>query len=330
MYHFLDTVTLKSGERVEAAVITGPDETWADRLETLLGHKGPIWAWQNQQVLRHQLGIDVHYHILHRGGVPFANILTCESHGVGILGHVWTQPQDRQQHASTSLMRLQMEHFRNRGGKALFLGTTFDSPAHHLYSGFGFRSILPQSGLMYYFTTSPQDFSQHWFAPGPTRIEPLNWSHWPLSEPLFLLCDGGYIRLTCRRLFGPRSTEEALLQLLHADSINPTPGKVMVLRQSDSAALLGLATWDWHPLWPGVCLVDIFCHPDYWDHAPPLLRSLQLPQFDRCIAYTDDASSPRSNVLRQAGFLPTADIFHAWRDPFNGRSLTLSICEKQN
>lgn len=328
MYQALDTVTLKSGERVEAAVIAAPDQDWADRLETLLGHKGPIWVWQNQQVIRNDLGIEGYYYILHRGGVPFANVMTVESRGVGIFGHVWTQPADRRQGASSALMRLQMQHFRQRAGQALFLGTTYDSPAYHLYQGFGFQSILPPSGIMHYFTTSSRDFTERWFSPGPTRIEPLNWAHWPLSEALFTLRDDCYIRCASRRLLGPSSTEEPLLQLLRAESAQPTPGKVMTLRQSDTGAMVGLAAWDWDPLWPGVCLVDIYCHPDFWDQGASLLAALHLPRAQRHIAYVDDPASPRGDALRAAHFQPSADIFRDWRDSTGERTMTLSIWEK--
>jgi hypothetical protein len=47
-------------------------------------------------------------------------------------------------------MNLQMEDFRKRGGKALTLGTGYGSNAYTIYQGYGFRSILPESGIMRY------------------------------------------------------------------------------------------------------------------------------------------------------------------------------------
>lgn len=38
----LGAITLKSGEVVEAIVITGPDQEWAERVESLLGHEVPV------------------------------------------------------------------------------------------------------------------------------------------------------------------------------------------------------------------------------------------------------------------------------------------------
>ena len=64
MYQKLDTVTLRSGETVEAGVVTGPDPAWAERLVKLLWHKGDPWNWQNAQVLERDLGLDVFFYVL--------------------------------------------------------------------------------------------------------------------------------------------------------------------------------------------------------------------------------------------------------------------------
>ena len=101
-----------------------------ERIEALLGHKGEEWQWQNSRCARDDLGIDVYYYILHRDGVPFANMMTAECAGVGHFGHVWTRPEDRRKGAADQLMGLQMEDFRGRGGRALYLGTGFDSAAY--------------------------------------------------------------------------------------------------------------------------------------------------------------------------------------------------------
>ncbi|MDE2887154.1 MAG: hypothetical protein OXR72_03005 [Gemmatimonadota bacterium] len=59
MYEPVDTITLKSGERVEAGVVKGPDPDWAERIEALLEHKGEMWRWGNTMVLRERVRIAV-------------------------------------------------------------------------------------------------------------------------------------------------------------------------------------------------------------------------------------------------------------------------------
>ena len=147
MYQQLDRITLKSGEAIQAGVVQGPDLDWAERVETLLGHKGPSWRWGNEQVLRTQTGLDVFFYLLHRDGDPFANVMTIECRGVGLLGHVYTRPEDRRQGAAMQLMACLMDHFRQRGGQALFLGTGYDTPPYHIYRVNGFSGVEPRKRL---------------------------------------------------------------------------------------------------------------------------------------------------------------------------------------
>ena len=106
MYEGLGHVVLATGEQVEVGVVIGPDAEWTERLERLLGHKGEPWNWQNRQVLTTDVGIGSRFYVLHRGGMPFANIMIAELSGVGILAHVWTKPEDREKGACSNLMRV--------------------------------------------------------------------------------------------------------------------------------------------------------------------------------------------------------------------------------
>ena len=142
MYAGLGHVALTGGEQVEAGVVDGPDTRWAQRLEELLCHKGELWNWQNSRVLRTSTGIASRFYVLHRRGIPFANAMTAELSGVGILAHVWTRPEDRRKRACSELMRVLMEDVGARQGKALFLFTQSGSVAYRLYSRFGFRSVV--------------------------------------------------------------------------------------------------------------------------------------------------------------------------------------------
>ena len=163
MVESLGLITLKNGEEVEASVVIGPDLDWAPRIGPLLQHKGDPWNWQVAQVLERELDLEAYFYVLHRDGIPFANIMTIEGAGVGVFGHVWTVPEDRQKGASSRLMALQMEHFADRGGRALFLGTGYDSVAYKMYQRFGFESVEPQSGYMSYYTESESDIQRRFF-----------------------------------------------------------------------------------------------------------------------------------------------------------------------
>ena len=306
MVQQLETVTLKNGEQVEAGVIYGPDRDWAPRILQMLSHKGDPWQWQNAQVLERDLGIDVFFYILHRDGTPFANIMTIELAGVGIFGHVWTNPEDRQKGASSRLMQLQMAHFRSRGGRALFLGTDFESVPYHLYGKQSFQGVEAGSGYMAYLAGSRETFATEYFRTDEAEVKQLNWSHWPASTALYLWDFPGVVRYAGAGLIGRQSTEASFLHLLnraerYAKKERPAPALVL---QSASTAVLGCAMWNWDPIWPDTCLVDVYCHPACWRQAGDLLGSLALPEAESYVAYADLSCPEQGETLMKAGFNP--------------------------
>ena len=60
--------------------------------------------------------------------------------------------------------------------------------------------------------------------------------------------------------------------------------------------------WSDHPLWPDACLVDLYCHPDFWEEGAALLQALELPESHACLAYCDVGLQPKATVLTAAGF----------------------------
>ena len=310
MYQPRDDAKLTSGETVQCGMVAAPDAEWADRLEKLLGHKGGIWNWQNTQTLNHELGIEVLYHVLHRDGQPFANIMTAELDGVGILGHVWTGPDDRRKGAARRLMAQATEHFRACNGKALYLGTDFDSSAYHIYRRSGFASVEDCSGCLAWYASRPDLFDADHFADGPTTIEPIDWPHWPVSAALGLCDSPGVVRFASMQLLGRITTEGGVLEVLRRQQEGGPDAApcAMVLRQAAGTAVTGISTWDWHPLWPDTCIVDVFCHQRYWRSAGELLEALSLPDADRYVAYADPTCPDRQDVLMAADFRHTGTM----------------------
>lgn len=308
MYEPVDTITLKSGERVEAGVVKGPDPDWAERIEALLEHKGETWRWGNTMVLRERPDVEAYFYILHRGGIPFANMSTVETRGVGIFGHVFTKPEDRRKRAAMELMRVMMHHFRRRGGRALYLGTGYDSHPYHIYRAHGFTGLEPRSGYMDYYTSSRDAFQAGYFARGPAESAALNWRDWPASTALFTGDFPGVTRCAGMRIFGRQSTESPLLPVLRDASTRRAEGRierVRVLRQRETTAVAGLAMWSFDSLWPRSCVVDVYCHPHFWDRSHDLLGALSLPEADRYLAYCDAGFEPKEAALSQAGFRPS-------------------------
>ncbi|MEZ4860008.1 MAG: hypothetical protein R3C14_01815 [Caldilineaceae bacterium] len=311
MYQRLATVTLKNGESVEAGVVRGPEPGWAQRLVRLLWHKGDPWNWQNAQVLERTLGIDAFFYILHRDGAPLANIMTIELEGVGLFGHVWTNPEDRQKGASGSLLQLLMADFAARNGRALYLGTGYDSVPYHLYAKHGFQGIAPASGYMAYYRAAQADFDAAYFAPGEAVIEPLDWRHWPAAAPLFIGDFPGLVRCAPLQLIGRESPEGPFLPALLKAEERAQRGRTpttFALRHAVTNAVVGLATCDWHPLWPETRLLDLYCHPNFWHYAPALLEALPFTADQRLIAYADQGCPAKLQTLAAVGFKTTATL----------------------
>lgn len=331
MYHPLSPVVLKSGEKVEAGVVIAPDAQWHPRLEKLLFHKDDLWRWQVTQLLTRPTLVEAFHYILHRNGEPFSHILTAESQGVGILGHVWTQPEDRGQGAAFHLMQRQIEHFRARGGRALFLVTGFDSTAYRIYRKHGFESVEPQSGVMAFFASSRQEFEAEYFAPGQAEIRPLDWHHWASASALFSGDWPGVVRAAPFRLIGKAITEDALLPAIREQEGNSgAQTRALVLQKPASGAVVGLAGWSWDTIWPEVCVADVYCHPNFWHRAGELFAQLSLPSARRVIAYVDAGCVAKQGVLQAAGFREVATL-KQWlaRDAAQSGSIDVVIMERR-
>ena len=311
MYEELGETTLKWGETVQTGMVVAPDLEWAERIERVLAHKGEPWNWQISQALRSKLGIEVRFYLLHRQGRPISNVMTAELAGVGVLGHVWTEPEERKKGAMSQLMALQMEDFRTRGGKALFLGTACGSAPYRIYERFGFRSVEDGSGYMEYYAASREEFEAAYFAKGEAEIGALDWPHWPASPALFMAGFPGVVRCAPMKLFGRASTEGPFLSLLCDETQRREERKgprSFALQSKGSGAVVGLTVWGHDPLWPDTCLVDVYCHPDYWDRASDLLAALALPDADRYVAYGDPTCAAKIEVLKVAGFREAATL----------------------
>jgi hypothetical protein len=328
MYEKLGEVTLKDGEKVEAGRVCGPDMEWAAGVEKLLGHKGPIWNWQNSAVMRRSLDADVDFYLLHRDGVPLANMMTATYKGVGHFGHVWTEPGDRRKGAAAQLMGLLMQDFRQRGGKALFLGTGFDSAPYHIYASHGFVGLEEGSGYMDYYVAGREAFEREYFAVEEAGVQAAAWRHWGASAALSLGPWPEAVRCMPLGMTARSSTEGPWLSVMRGQE-DEDERRVRVLEAEESGAVVGIAAWGWEPHWPKTCLVDVYCHPDFWRSADTLLASLELPQAERYVAYSD-ASSAKDAVLEEAGFSCTG----VWEkrvalDHLRRRFADVSVWEKK-
>ena len=258
MYQALGTMTLRSGEQVELGVVRAPDLEWRDRILPLLAHKGVYWRWQNVEFLTVDVGIDASFFICHRDGQPFANVMTALYAGVGILGHVYTYPEDRGAGAASLLVGAAIDDFKARGGQALFLETGYGSTAYRIYERYGFHSLEPMSASMEFYTASKGEFEQTYFAQGAASFQMLDWRHYPASQALFAGDFPGHVRCAALQLVGRLSNDEYIIPLLAEELSAETEHRARVLMSDSSGAVVGFGLWSRHPFWPDSGLIDLY------------------------------------------------------------------------
>ncbi|MGD0089001.1 MAG: GNAT family N-acetyltransferase [Planctomycetota bacterium] len=314
MYRKLQDVTLKSGERMELGVLLGPEQgKLAREVRDLLAHKGRIWQWQINQSLDKQFqDAQSRFYIALRDGKPLANVMTVEAFGLGIFGHVFTRPEERRKGLADKIIGSLMADFRARGGKALYLGTGFDSTAYHIYARHGFKSIEPQSGRMAWFAQSRKTLEAEVFAPAPVRRETLSFEHWPTLPALTMVRHPAHLRVATMEIFGPASTEGGALPLLMAmnketDCSKWEGGRAQVAVSEKSGAPVAIAcAMPEHVFWKQVDVLDVFCAPGFEGELQPLAERLQLSAGRAAICYADSLWPARQEVLRALGFRQAA------------------------
>ncbi|MGC8668044.1 MAG: GNAT family N-acetyltransferase [Chthonomonadales bacterium] len=321
MVHQLGTATLKSGEKLEIVRVSSPDTQEAqavrDLLEErpaplppefrylfqavkeLLAHKSPEWHTHMDAALRGDTGgLQTRFYLGVLDGRPVANVLTSEQHGIGIVSHVFTHPQHRQKGICRAVMGAQMEDFRARGGRALLLGTGFETPPYWIYHSFGFRSI--QGGFMRYTTPGFEGFEEDWFAPRDAQIVPADWRHWPLVALLASLPAPERLRSYAWRLFGVGNLEHPYVDFMSRRLNRGDVNGVML--EAENGAVVGCGTLIPDAVWPQIQILDVFTHPNFTERLIELVRAL-VPRQGRILAYADANAPHKAAALEECSFV---------------------------
>jgi len=327
MYDARGRVGLKSGEEVDFGVVTGPDAGWAERLGGLLRHKGPDWFWQVRQALADPaVGYESRFFVLSKAGRPIANICTFEVRGVGILGHVYTVPEERRKGAADVLMQRVMDDFRSRNGCALYLGTEFDTPPYHLYARHGFVGVEPGSGYMYYIPGGREAFEATYLAPGPYDVAVLAMAHWPVLPALTMCEHPARTRAVGLGVLGPGSLEGGALALMYAFAETGEVPAMMVAKGRATGAVLAFACCRRDPTFPNsASILDVFCAAGAESAAQAALAALPLPVGRKVIGYVDTAWPQKARILHAAGFVREATLKRHLALPVNGGRLDVEL-----
>lgn len=327
MYTELGRVTLKSGQRATVARVTAPDSEWGERIIPFLGHKETITRWQVRETVVGDIGdLESYYYLAHLGDEVISTIATWEYLGAGILGHVFTAPQHRQKGACKAIMRLQMEDFRQRGAKALFLGTGFDTVPYYIYQSFGFESVLPGSGFMHYYVQSEAEFEAGHYARGAGTIRDVGWHDWAGLTTLCGASRGPHLRLFSASIIGRRNFEGGFIRFYHGLR-NEEGRRAKVLEAKGTKAVVGVISLSPDERFgKAVDLLDLFVHPDFTGDSAKLLAAIELPKNRKVQAYVGADDPARRTALEAAGFKVEAVL----KNQISGPSGPLEIAVLSN
>ena len=300
MYNKLGETVLKTNERMEVGVITSPDEPHAEEVKQFLGHKGGNWEWHIERCVIESLdALETRFYVGKVDGNIITNIMTVEHQGIGILGHVFTMPDQRRKGACKGVMAYQMEDFRRRKGYALYLGTGYNSHPYHIYHSFGFESVFPESGFMKYHVNA--EFEEGYFEPGRAYLKPVEWHDWAKVTALSGCVDGDILRSLIWNVYGPTNMEGGFLNFKRDLETEDVYHDAQLMVTWDDA-IVGWMTVSRDNRWqPATAVLDLFFHPNFADEVPTLLSSVAFPDA-KVQCYVDSSAEQKAAILETAGF----------------------------
>lgn len=300
MYVKLDEIELKTGESMEVGILSAPDESYAEEIKKFLGHKPGNFKWHIERCVTEALDeLETRFYVGKIDGNIITNIMTVEHEGIGILGHVFTLPDQRRKGACKGTMAYQMEDFRQRNGRALYLGTGYNSHPYHIYHSFGFESVFPESGFMKY--QADDDFDNTYFASTNTYPKLAEWHDWPKLTALSGIVESDTLRSLKWNVYGPTNFESGFLTFKHTLETDDIFDDAKLLT-TNNGAIVGWATVCRDSQWrDNIALLDLFFHPNFVDTVPELLESLEFPEM-KVQCYVDNGAERKAEVLETAGF----------------------------
>lgn len=295
---------LASGETATLGVVTTPDPEDSLGVMELLAHKPGDWQWHLEVAFATgPPGLATRFYVAVIDGRAVSNVLLTESADVGILGHVFTRPEHRRKGLCQAIFDRLMPDFRTRGGLRILLGTGYDSPAYWIYHRNGFRSRLPESGMMIY--ESRADYPAIYYALGPVVIERFDWRHWPPLAHLLIDDYGEGLQSLHYRAFGPFNFEGHGVSLAKALAEGAAvEANVLV---TPRGSVVGFALLRPDPLWQGFRLLDLVAHPDFAGHLEDLVGSLSLAD-GPVQAWLPAVAAARRAALERHGFRAVATV----------------------
>ena len=325
MYTPLKSTRLTTGEPLEIGVVLTPEASFRSRVVPFLGHKPGNFQWHFECAFEpgRIADLETRFYLGLLDETPICNIMTVEYDGIGILGHVYTRPEQRRKSACRLVMTEQMTDFGMRNGRYLTLGTWFQSHPYWIYHDFGFRSISPDSGFMYY--QASDTFETDYFNSAEVKIVKPTWKDWPTMNVLCAQGGAPYLRSIAFELFGQKNFEGGFLTFLKG--FEEDPNRDARILKSTTGAIVGYVMIQPDRRWTEqTLLLDLYLHPEYTSHAPALLQSLPLPENRKIQSFTENDTDWKTGALLGEGFEHEATFQNQFE--YEGRPVDVEIYDR--
>lgn len=309
MYTPIADKTLRTGETLEIGVVLAPDDHHVPLVRPILAHKSSNEQWHLDQVFAGRVGpLETRFYLGRLNDRSICNIMVSEHDGIGILSHVYTVPEHRRKGIARLVMTEQMADFHARSGRYLTLSTGFDTHPYYLYHGFGFRSVVPESGHMKYKANTAFE-AEHLRGDGTgeARAIPGDWKHWPSLNVLCAQAGPPYLRNVGLGHIGSRMFEGAYLGLMKQTGEDEDVRVRLVV--TGRGAVAGYATLVPDTRWRGeTLLLDLTVHSAFKAQLKPLLESFALPAGRKVLCHVEPGDGPKIAALEGAGFVHEATL----------------------
>ena len=311
MYTQIAASTLRTGEKLEIGVVLAPDDDYAPLVRPILAHKSSNEQWHLDEVFAGRVSpLETRFYLGSLNDRAICNIMVSEHDGIGIVSHVYTAPAHRRKGVARLVMTEQMADFQVRDGRYLTLSTGFDTHPYYLYHGFGFRSVVPESGHMKYMGHAA--YEREHFREGKARVVPGDWRNWPSLNVFCAQSGPPSLRNVGLGHIGPRMFEGAYLGLMkqtrEADDVQ------VRLTVTERGAVAGYAILAPDTRWRGeTFLLDLTVHSAFTAQLKPLLDSFALPTGRKVICHVEPDDAPKSAALQDAGFIHEATLRKQFR-----------------
>ncbi len=249
------------------------------RVLSLLWHKGSPWLGDVKNRLDGQYADSRdHFFVACNGDQLAAHVwynVSATDPRLGVLGHVYTRPEDRRRGLASRLLRAAMDHFVECGGKVMQLNTS-NADTLPLYQKLGYATLFADAALhaMDWHLRWPAESSEliePWFAPGAGTVRPLGPKDLPQYCLLYNAEYGTHLKNFVDGVGTGVESEFAFIGLI--EKIAQRQATCFVLENDQTivgiASLAGSgATHQSH-----IGTLDVYVHPNYRPRAGELLQT---------------------------------------------------------